>query len=140
VPYEVETITVDGRTTALGSAGPFTVVVDRPREAGGGGQGFNGGQLLNLAVAACVSNDLFREASKQGIRLRRVRFTVRSDYAGSPAVSTPIDYDVEVEGEGQEPVERLRALVAAVDGMAEIPNSLRGGTPVKLREVRITGA
>lgn len=49
--YEVETISVDGRTTALGSAGAFTLVVDRPIEAGGSGQGFNGGQLLNLAVA-----------------------------------------------------------------------------------------
>src|SRR5438552_13813392 len=28
------------------SAGPFTLVVDRPADAGGG-QGFNGGQLLN---------------------------------------------------------------------------------------------
>jgi hypothetical protein len=27
--YEVKTITVDGRTTALGSAGPLTLVVDR---------------------------------------------------------------------------------------------------------------
>jgi hypothetical protein len=58
--YAVETISVDGRTTALGSAGPFTLVVDRPIEAGGGGQGFSGGQLLNLAVAGCISNDLFR--------------------------------------------------------------------------------
>lgn len=48
---EVETITVDGRTTALGSAGPFTVVVDRPPEAGGGGQGFDGGQLFSPGIA-----------------------------------------------------------------------------------------
>jgi hypothetical protein len=49
--YEVQTISVDERPTALGSAGPYTLVVDRPAEAGGGGQGFSGGQLLNLAVA-----------------------------------------------------------------------------------------
>jgi organic hydroperoxide reductase OsmC/OhrA len=54
--YDVETISVDGRTTALGSAGPITLVVDRPVEAGGGGRGFNGGQLLNLAVAGCISS------------------------------------------------------------------------------------
>jgi putative redox protein len=52
--FDVETVTVDGRTTAVGSAGPYTLIVDRPLEAGGGGQGFNGGQLLNLAVAGCV--------------------------------------------------------------------------------------
>jgi organic hydroperoxide reductase OsmC/OhrA len=81
--YEVELISVDGRTTALGSAGPFTLVVDPPVEAGGGGQGFSGGQLLNLAVGGCISNDLFREAARAGINLRRVRVTAHSDYVGS---------------------------------------------------------
>jgi putative redox protein len=84
VGYEVETISVDGRTTALGSAGPFTLIVDRPVAAGGGGLGFNGGELLNLAVAACISNDLFREAAREGIALRRIRVGARSDYAGGP--------------------------------------------------------
>ncbi len=41
--YDVETISVDGGTTALGAAGPFTLVVDRPREAGGGGRGLQRG-------------------------------------------------------------------------------------------------
>jgi len=41
--YDAETISIDGRVTALGSAGSCTLVVDRPVEAGGGGRGFNGG-------------------------------------------------------------------------------------------------
>ena len=137
--YEVETVSIDGRVTALGSAGKFTLVVDRPEEGGGGGQGFNGGQLLNLAVAGCISNDLFREAAGRGLTLTRVRVTVDSDYRGTPAVSTPIEYRVEVIGEGSE--DDLRALVAYVDEIAEIPNSLRNGTPVSLAssEVRGTG-
>jgi organic hydroperoxide reductase OsmC/OhrA len=135
---EVETITVDGRTTAVGSAGPFTLIVDRPIEAGGGGLGFNGGQLLNLAVAACVSNDLFREAARDGIVLRRVRVGARSDYRGDPAVSGPIDYEVEVEGDA--PTERLVDLVRAVDRIAEIPNSIRGATEVRLVAARINGS
>jgi putative redox protein len=135
--YEAETISVDGRTTALGSAGAFTLVVDRPAEAGGGGQGFNGGQLLNLAVAGCISNDLFREGARAGIELRRVRVTAHSDYVGDPPVSTPIQYDVELEGDA--PEETLRELVERVDRIAEIPNSLRGGTAVRLASTRITG-
>src|SRR5213592_1125087 len=107
--YEVETISVDGRTTALGSAGPFNVVVDRPAEADGGGQGFNGGQLLNIAVAGCISNDLFREAHRAGVTLQRVHVSVRSDYVGSPAVSTPIEYEVEIQGDATEGA--LRELV-----------------------------
>jgi uncharacterized OsmC-like protein len=129
--YDVVTVSVDGTTTALGSAGPHTLVVDRPSEAGGGGLGFNGGQLLNLAVAGCISNDLFREAQREGIRLTRVRVRVSADYAGSPAVSTPIQVLVEVKGDASR--ERLEALVAHVDEFAEIPNSLRRGTPVVVR-------
>lgn len=135
--YEVETISVDGRTTALGSAGPFTLIVDRPVAAGGGGLGFNGGELLNFAVAACISNDLFREAAREGITLRRIRVSARSDYAGDPALSGPIEYDVEVEGDA--PTGRLAELVRAVDRIAEIPNSIRGGTEVRLVNARLNG-
>jgi putative redox protein len=136
--YDVETVSIDGRTTALGSAGQFTLVVDRPTQAGGGGQGFSGGQLLNMAVAGCVSNDLFREAARKGIRLRRVRVSVRSDYVGEPAVSTPIEYDVEVDADA--PEEDIRRLIAFVDEIAEIPNSLRVGTAVSLAAVRVGSA
>lgn len=132
--YEVETISVDGRTTALGSAGAFTLVVDRPTEAGGSGQGFNGGQLLNLAVAGCISNDLFREAARAGIALRRVRVTAVSDYDGDPPVSTPIDYEIELHGDAPEGT--LRQLAEHVDEIAEIPNSIRRGTEIRLTAIR----
>jgi putative redox protein len=85
--FSVETRTVSGQVTALGSAGSFTLVVDRPVDAGGGGKGFNGGQLLYLAVAGCVSNDLFREAPRFGVELDSVRVTVEGDFLGDPAVS-----------------------------------------------------
>ena len=128
--YDVETRSLDGIATAIGSAGPFTLVVDRPVDGGGGGKGFNGGQLLNLAVAGCVSNDLFREAARRGIELRRVTVRVQSDYAGDPAVSTPITYSVVVESDA--PPETIDELVAHVDRIAEIPNSIRAGTEVRL--------
>ncbi len=135
--YEVETVSVDGRVTALGSAGPYTLVIDRPIEAGGHGLGFNGGQLLNLAVSACLSNDLFREAARLGIAVHRVRVTAHSDYGGRPTVSGPIDYEIEVDGDA--PTERLAELVHLVDRVAEIPNSLRAGTQVRLASARVNG-
>jgi putative redox protein len=128
--FAVETRTVAGRQTAVGAAGPYTLVVDRPAQAGGGGLGFNGGQLLYLAVAGCVSNDLFREADAASITLDRVLVRVNGDFSGDPAVSTPISYTVEISGDA--PEDRLRELVAHVDRIAEIPNSLRGGTEVRL--------
>jgi putative redox protein len=127
---EVETRNVDGRVTSLGTAGQFTLVVDRPTEGGGGGLGFNGGQLLYLAVAGCISNDLFREARTAGIELENVRVKVGGNFVGEPPVSDEILYEVEVGGDA--PEERLRALVDQVDEIAEIPNSLRQGTRVRL--------
>ena len=136
MPFEVEVRNVDGQVTALGTAGPHTVVVDRPVEAGGGGRGFNGGELLHLAIAGCISNDLFREAAARGIELTRVVVNVDGDFDGRPAVSTGVAYDVAVSGRASDEV--LRDLVDHVDRIAEIPNSLRGGTPVALRTTTTT--
>ena len=133
--YRAETRTVDGGPTALGSAGAFTLTVDRPGSAGGRGLGFNGGQLLYLAIAGCISNDLYREAATRGIALRRVRVTVDGDFPGRGASSTPIDVDVEIDGDASET--DLSALLEEVDAIAEIPNSLRNGTAVRLRQRRL---
>jgi putative redox protein len=138
VRIEVETRNLDGQVTALGTAEQFTLVVDRPTEGGGGGLGFNGGQLLYLAVAGCISNDLFREARAEGIELSSVRVKVGGDFVGEPAVSDEILYEVEIEGDA--PQQRLRVLVDHVDEIAEIPNSLRRGTRVRLAGAGQTGS
>jgi putative redox protein len=86
----------------------------------------------------CVSNDLFREASARDIRLTHVRVRVVGDFDGDPAVSQDVAYDVVVAGEASH--EQLQALVSHVDAIAEIPNSLRRGTPVTLRHVEIAAS
>ena len=54
----------------LGWAGAHSVVVDRPAgKAGGQGLGFNGGQLLALAIGGCFCNDLHYVAHAMGIEL-----------------------------------------------------------------------
>ena len=133
--FEVEVRNVSGEPAAVGNAGAHTLVVDRPSDGGGRGIGFNGGELLYLAIAGCVSNDLFREARSAGIDLERVRVVVRGDFEGNPAVSSAIEYDVEVAGKASS--EELQALVEHVDEIAEIPNSLRHGTVVRLRNARV---
>ena len=135
MPIEVETRNLEGRVTALGSAGHFTLVVDRPAEAGGGGRGFNGGQLLYLSIAGCISNDLFREAANRNIKLDQVVVRVTGDFAGDPAVSTEVAYEVSIGGQADD--ETLRGLIDHVDRIAEIPNSLRGGTAVRLQRATI---
>jgi uncharacterized OsmC-like protein len=135
MPFEVEFRNIADASAAIGSAGPYTLVVDRPADGGGLGLGFNGGQLLYLAIGGCVSNDLFREAAAQGIHLSTVRVVVRGDFSGNPAVSEPVSYDVELAGDA--PGDKLQALVAHVDAIAEIPNSVRHGTEVTLANVTI---
>jgi len=135
--FEVRTDSLSGTATAVGWARGHTVIIDRPTEGGGQDLGFNGGELLHLAVAGCVSNDLFREARALGLRLTRVALTAEGDFIGSPPVSGGIRYTVEVWGDA--PAAALRELVARVDDIAEIPNSLRQGTEVRLTDARVHG-
>jgi uncharacterized OsmC-like protein len=136
--FEVRTDSLAGTATALGWARGHTVVIDRPADGGGQDLGFNGAELLHLAVAGCVSNDLFREARARGLHLTRVVVTARGEFVGSPPVSGGVGYAVEVWGDAPEVA--LRELVALVDSIAEIPNTLRRVTAVRLSEMRVHGA
>ena len=129
--YRVRLRTVGDGPTALGEAGPFTLVTDRAAAAAGGGLGFNGGQLLYLSIAACWSNDLYREAATMGIELDGVEITVDGDFPARGAGSTPITIDVVVRSPA--PQERVRELFAEVERVAEIPRAIREATPIEVR-------
>ena len=135
--YEARLRTVDGGPTALGSAGPYTIVSDRPTAAGGGGLGFSGGQLLHLAIAACYVNDLYREGAPRGVTLSRVAALVDGDFPAPGTPSTGITVELEIASPDDPAA--VRELVAHVDRIAEIPNSLRGTTDVTLASVVIEG-
>ena len=126
--YRVRLRTVGDGPTALGGAGPFTLVIDRPSAAGGGGLGFNGGQLLYLSIAACWSNDLYREAATMGIELDGVEITVDGDFPARGSGSTPISVDLVVRSAASE--DRIRELIAEVERVAEIPRAIREGPPI----------
>ncbi len=132
---EVEVRNVSGRPAAIGRAGAHTLVVESTTEARGDRLGFNGGELLLLAIAGCVSNDLFREAAAAGITLRGVRVRASADFAGDPAICGPVAYEVELDADGEP--DRLRELVALVDRIAEIPNSVRHGAEVRLKATHL---
>jgi putative redox protein len=129
--YRVKLRTVGDGPTALGYGGPFTLTIDRPAAAGGGGLGFNGGQLLYLAIAACWSNDLYREAATMGIELDGVEITVDGDFPARGSGSTPITVDVVVRSAAS--VDQVRALIAEVERVAEIPRAIRDATPIEVR-------
>jgi putative redox protein len=128
--YRVLLRTVGEGPTALGQGGPFTLTVDRPAAVGGGGLGFNGGQLLYMSIAACWSNDLYREAATMGIELDGVAITVEGDFPSRGSGSTPIAVDVVVRSSA--PEGRVRELIAEVERVAEIPRAIRDATRIEV--------
>ena len=121
--YRVRLRTVADGPTALGEGRGATLVVDRPVAAGGGGLGFSGGQLFYLSIAACLSNDLYREATTMGIELDGVEITVDGDFPERGSGSTPISVEVVIRSSA--PEGRLRELMAEVERVAEIPRAIR---------------
>jgi putative redox protein len=130
----VEIRTVAESSLAVGSSGPRTVTIDRSKEVGGLGLGFNGGELLLLAIGGCYSNDIFREAAKRGLTVKNVKVVVNADWAGDPVRAQNVSFSASVEAEATE--EEILDLIRHTDSVAEIPNSLRLGTEVKLAGMR----
>jgi uncharacterized OsmC-like protein len=89
---------------------------------------FTGAHLLHLAVAACVLNDTYREATAQGVALRGVRVTAGGVF-DQDWHSRGVDYVVELDTPS--PADAQEALLAAVDAVAEVPRALRAGSAVR---------
>ena len=126
--------TVQDACVAVGWAGHRTLTVDRPEQAGGMGLGFNGGELLLLAIGGCYCNDIFREAAKLGIVIKSVQVDVQADWGGQPVRAQNVTYSTRIEAEAGEA--DILALIEQTDRVAEIPNSLRLGTLVMLTDVQ----
>jgi organic hydroperoxide reductase OsmC/OhrA len=115
---------------ALGWAGAHTIVVDRPDgKAGGKGLGFNGGQLLGLAIGGCFCNDLQYVAHDMGIRLALVQVDVTVSFEGEPLLAThalmrvhvtALDKDADIAG-----------LVKRAEETSMVSNSIKRGISVE---------
>ncbi|QGQ19269.1 OsmC family peroxiredoxin [Cellulomonas sp. JZ18] len=86
----------------------------------------NGAQVLHLAVAVCVLNDVYREARALGVEVRGVRVVADGGFDEAWR-STGVTYRVQVDGPTSADAERL---LARVDEVAEVPRALRFGVPV----------
>jgi organic hydroperoxide reductase OsmC/OhrA len=74
---------IDGTEAAIGVSGPHSVIVDRPAgKDGGQGLGFNGGELLALAIGGCYANDIRSMAHKLGRKLARLSIEVTLEFEG----------------------------------------------------------
>lgn len=124
--------TVHNASAAVGWAGHRTLTIDRETQAGGMGLGFNGGELLLLAIGGCYCNDLFREAVKRGMVIKSVQVDVEADWGGEPVRAQRVILTPRIEAEANET--EILDLITSTDRIAEIPNSLRLGTPVRLQD------
>jgi organic hydroperoxide reductase OsmC/OhrA len=106
-----------------------------PPKSSGSGSSVNGGELLFLALATCYCNDLYREAAKRNIIVERVEVEVSGEFGEEGTGAKNVSYSAKVHAKGTN--EEVRALIHHTDKVAEIQNTLRGGTDVKLNKVEV---
>jgi organic hydroperoxide reductase OsmC/OhrA len=111
------------------SVHPLTI---QPKSTGFGSS-VNGGELLFLALATCYCNDIYREATQRGIKVVSVDVTVEGDFgrAGEPARN--VMYSAKVSAQASE--SDIADLMKHTDTVAEIHNTLRVETPVRLDRI-----
>ena len=106
-----------------------------PPKSSGLGSSANGGEMLFLALATCYCNDLYREAAKRNIQVKKVEVEVSGDFGVEGEGASNVTYKAKVHAKGSEA--EIRALMEYTDTVAEIQNTLRMGTPVKLSNIEI---
>ena len=127
----VELRNVEGTEAGVGWAGGHTIVVDRPEgRAGGLGLGFNGGQLLALAIGGCFCNDLRYVAHDMGVPLGRIAVSVTIKMEGDPLVTTSAAMEVDCDTlDGSDP----QRIIDRAKATCMVSNSLQRGIPVAVR-------
>ena len=109
--------------------------IDIPPKASGFGSSANGGELLFLALATCYCNDIYREATKRNIKVRNVQVEVSGDFGEVPGSRAEnLTYRAIVEAEASQ--DDILELMRHTDTVAEIQNTLRQATPVRLESTK----
>ncbi|MBZ9936628.1 OsmC family protein [Mesorhizobium sp. BR1-1-16] len=127
----VELRNVVGTEAAMGWAGSHTVIIDRPEgKAGGMGLGFNGAQMLALALGGCFCNDLRYVAQELGVSIRSLAVSVTVCLEGHPLLTTSATMSVTCDMiDGSDPL----PLIDKAKESCMVSNSLRKGIPVTIK-------
>ena len=120
---------------AIGWAGGHTVVIDRPEgRAGGMGLGFNGGQMIALAIGGCFCNDLRYAAHELGVELSNIAVSVTVELDGEPLIARSATMTVDCKAADGTPattvVERARTICT-------VANSLVKGVSVHIQTASV---
>ena len=119
-----------GTRAAVGRSGTKAVIADRPEgKFGGMGLGFDGGELLALAIGGCFCNDMQAIADQMGLRILDLEVSVSVDFEGQPSRASEAKMSVQCSLEGgADPT----ALIEQAKRVTTIGNSLRAGFPVEI--------
>lgn len=126
----IEYRALPGTRAAVGRAGAHSVIADRPEgRFGGMGLGFNGGELLALAIGGCFCNDMQAIADQIGAKIADLSVSVTIDFEGEPTRATAARMEVDCKlGDGSDPAE----LIERAKADTTIGNSLRAGIPIEI--------
>jgi organic hydroperoxide reductase OsmC/OhrA len=116
--------------SAIGQAGRHTIVADRPDgKAGGQGLGFNGAELLALALGGCFCNDMRYIAHRLGRPIATLLVEVDLHLDGDPIMATGAEMIVTCTmANGSEP----STIVAEAIRVSMVANSLMRGVRVAI--------
>ena len=130
VAMTIEIRNVEGTEAAMGWAGGHTIVVDRPEgKAGGLGLGFNGAQLLALAIGGCFCNDLRYVAEEMDASLGSISVSVTVELEGDPLITTAATMEVSCSVlDGSDPW----PIIEKAKTSCMVSNSLARGIPVSI--------
>jgi organic hydroperoxide reductase OsmC/OhrA len=93
------------------------------------GLGFNGGELLALAIGGCFCNDMQAIADQMGATIADLKVSVDVDFGGEPTRATDARLTVECTlADGSDPSQ----LIERAKADTTIGNSLRDGIPVNI--------
>jgi len=101
-----------------------------PAKSVGSGSSVNGGEFLMLALATCFCNDLYREAQRLGITIEGAKVEAFAEFPGIGLAATNIRYHAKVQSPA--PASEIARLLRETDAVAEVHNTVRTGTPIKL--------
>ncbi len=94
------------------------------------GLGFNGGELLALAIGGCFCNDMQALADDMDLTIADLSVSVSVDFEGQPSHATSAQMRIDCTlADGRDPSD----LIERAKGVTTIGNSLIGGFPVAIR-------
>jgi organic hydroperoxide reductase OsmC/OhrA len=129
----VQLRSIPGTQGAVGWADGHTIVVDRPEgKAGGMGLGFNGGQLLGLAIGGCFCNDLQYVAHDMGVSLATIAVDVTVTLEGSPLLATQATMRVAVKAADK--TADVESVLRRAREISAVTNSIERGFPIRIVE------